>query len=156
MPDDLVKRLLHYSALPASRASSARELCAEAAAALEAKDVEIAEARTALAVERDVVGMFAAEIAALKARLAAAEAVIDGSRALRTAWLERSQLARHSAGIAAADEFDVALTAYDALRAAQDRMWFRRLPVAVRLIFRRLRRRREFLPMRPIRGVWRL
>ncbi len=40
-------------------------------------------------------------------------------------------------------------------RAAQDRMWFRRLPVAVRLIFRRLRRRREFLPMRPMRGVWR-
>lgn len=41
-------------------------------------------------------------------------------------------------------------------RAALDRMWFRRLPVAVRLMSRRLRRRREFLPVRPIWGVWRL
>ena len=112
MSDDLVRRLLHYSALPASQASSARELCAEAAAALEAKDVEIAEGRTALAVERDVVGMFAAEIAALKARLAAAEALLETARPMvgnpqpnGAQWVALGR----------------AVTAYDALRAAQEK-----------------------------------
>ena len=117
MSDDLVKRLLHYSALPASRASSARELCAEAAAALEAKDAEIAKlSENALEISkiygRELDGSFRlrAEIAALKARLAAAEGLIA---------IAQPMVGNPQPNGAQWIELGRAATAYDALRAAQ-------------------------------------
>ena len=126
MPDDLIARLRARGIVGIDYASPGSghepewlpdKLCAEAAAALAAKDAEMREHQKALVAERaDVAAALAeardkldaqdAEIAALRARLAAAEAVVETAR--QEARIDQPEL------VAAIGRYDATKEASDA------------------------------------------
>ncbi len=109
---DLIERLVRYAALPTSRVASARELCAEAVAALAAlaaKDAEIAALHLSLGrVTADMMGMQdgalvrdqAVEIDSLRASAAAKDAEIERAiAAWKTAVAQSAENEREIAAL---------------------------------------------------------